>query len=158
MGLLQRALETYDNMEALAGVPVEGKSTLAPVGFITTKMQIKITIKANGEFVRADLADNEEVIIPVTEESSGRSSGARAHPLLDQVGYICELDDEKHTLYLEQLRRWHESEFTHPMVDAVYAYVSKGTVLQDLVREQCVSFDEKGKIKNPKDMIGLRKL
>lgn len=158
MGLLQRALETYDNMSALIGVEIEGKSTLAPVGYMSTKMKIEITINAKGDFVRAEIKNekdkNNEIIIPVTEESSGRSSGARAHPLCDQVGYICELDDEKHKLYVDQLKLWHESEFTHPMVDAVYAYVVKGTVYQDLDQEQCIEKNNDGTVKNSKDMIG----
>ena len=156
MGLLQRALETYDNMSALVGKPIEGKSTLAPIGYISTKMKIEITIKANGDFVSAEMKDGEEIIIPVTEESSGRSSGARAHPLCDQLGYVCELDQEKHSLYVEQLKKWHESEYSHPMVDAVFAYVSKGTVLHDLEQNQCVTWEKDDSVKNLKDMIGWK--
>ena len=154
MGLLQRALETYDNMQALAGKPIEGKSTLAPIGYISTKMKIKITIKANGEFVRAETIKDEEIIIPVTEDSAGRSRGARAHPLCDQVGYICELDNEKHTLYLNQLKMWCESEYTHPMVEVVRSYVLKGTVLSDLDKSGCIQREADGTVKNQKDMIG----
>ena len=156
MGLLQRALETYDNMSALVGKQIEGKSTLAPIGYISTKMKIEITITSNGDFVHAEMIDSEEIIIPVTEESAGRSSGARAHPLCDQVGYICDVDEEKHTLYLEQLKKWCDSNYHHPMVEAVYAYVSKGTVLSDLERNQCISREEDGNVKNLKDMIGWR--
>lgn len=37
MGLLQKALETYDAMEAWAGRYEEDKEPLAPIGHIVTK-------------------------------------------------------------------------------------------------------------------------
>lgn len=49
MGLLQKALETYEAMEALAGIYEEGKEEpLAPIGHIVTKAQIEVTINAEG--------------------------------------------------------------------------------------------------------------
>ena len=102
----------------------------------------------HGDFVRAEMIDGEEIIIPVTEESSGRSSGARAHPLCDQIGYICKLDEEKNSLYLEQLKKWCDSYYSHPMVEAVYSYVSKGNVLHDLERSQCITREKEGNVKN----------
>lgn len=159
MGLLQKALETYDNMSALVGKPIEGKSTLAPVGYMSIKMNIEVTIKANGDFVSAELRDGEEIIIPVTEESSGRSGThfwKHPHSLCDYVDFVCELEDNRHNLYLEQLIKWHESEYSHPMVDAVLAYVSKGTVLQDLERNQCIVREKDDSVKNLKDMIGWK--
>ena len=157
MGLLQRALETYDNMQNLAGLYIESYSEpLAPVGHMIVKMQIEITINANGNFIKAEKKKDEKIIIPVTEESAGRTSGARAHPLCDTVEYISDLDEEKHSLYMELLGKWKKSEFTHPMVNAIYSYVCKDTVLQDLEREKCIERNENGTIKNPKDMIGWR--
>lgn len=35
MGIMQKALETYDAMQALAGIYEEGKEPLAPIGHIT---------------------------------------------------------------------------------------------------------------------------
>ena len=154
MGLLQRALETYDNLSELVGEPIEGKSTLAPVGFITVKMQIEATITVSGDFVRAEKIEDEEIIIPVTEESSGRTSGKRAHPLCDNVEYICGIDKEKQILYLNQLKKWCESDYSHPMVKAVYSYVSKGTIIQDMEKDKCIIINKDGKIKNCNDLIG----
>ncbi len=53
MGLLQRALDTYNAMERLAGVYEEGREPLAPVGHIVTKAQIEISIDADGRFLEA---------------------------------------------------------------------------------------------------------
>ncbi|MCD7796499.1 MAG: hypothetical protein LUG95_02440 [Clostridiales bacterium] len=48
MGLLQRCAETYDNMSDLAGVYIDGKQVLAPVGFNTTKANIEIILDRDG--------------------------------------------------------------------------------------------------------------
>ena len=51
MGLFQKAVETYDNMKSLAGAESEErKAALAPIGFITTGVQIEITVTEDGEF------------------------------------------------------------------------------------------------------------
>ena len=88
MGLLQKAIETYDAMKGIAGVYEEGKEPLAPVGHIVTRAQIEITITAEGRFYAARAADKEQkIIIPVTEDSAGRTSAPAAHPLCEQLGY-----------------------------------------------------------------------
>lgn len=155
MGLLQRALETYDNIESLVGVYMENmKSPLAPIGHIITKMQIEITINANGEFIKAEKKDDEIIIIPATEESAGRTSGDRAHPLCDKLEYISNLNAKKHILFVELLQKWHESDYSHPMVDAIYSYILKDTVIKDLEREKCIIRDDKGEITNQDLFIG----
>lgn len=89
MGLLQQAMKTYDSMSRIVGVTGgDGKEPLAPVGHITTKPQIRITIDADGIFLQAEAIDELKVIIPVTEQSAGRTSGICPHPICDQVGYI----------------------------------------------------------------------
>lgn len=155
MGLLQRAIETYDNMENLVGVYMENMiSPLAPIGHIIAKMQIVITINSNGDFIKAEKVDDEIIIIPVTEESSGRTSGDRAHPLCDKLEYISNLDGKKHVLFLDLLKKWHESDFSHPMVNAIYSYVEKETVIQDLDREKCILRNNQGVIINQGALIG----
>lgn len=75
MGLLQKTMETNDAMEGLAGVYEEGKEPLAPVGHMVTRVQIEITITADGYFTAARAEDKEQkIIIPVTEDSAGRTS------------------------------------------------------------------------------------
>ena len=55
MGLFQKAVETYDNMISFVGNEEEArKAVLAPVGFITTGVQIAITLTDEGEFVKAE--------------------------------------------------------------------------------------------------------
>lgn len=131
MGLFQRALETYDAMEHLVGVAQEGKETLAPIGHIMAKATLRITIDPFGAFLSAQPVE-EKIPIPVTEESSGRTSAPVAHCLCDQVGYVGAENAARHALYLEQLQKWVDSPYTHPKVEAVLRYAQKGTVRRDL--------------------------
>lgn len=48
MGLLQRAIETYDANTALIGVYRDGHEPLAPIGHILTSANIEITLNAQG--------------------------------------------------------------------------------------------------------------
>lgn len=133
MGLLQKTLETYDAMEALAGIYEEGKEPLAPIGHIVTRAEIEITIDADGRFVEAKAADKDQkIIIPVTEESAGRTSSPAAHPLCEQLGYLLGDDAEKFALYTDALRRWTQSDNRHPKAEAVLRYVEKKTLRTDL--------------------------
>ena len=64
MGLFQKAVETYNRMEGLAGAESEErKAVLAPVGFITTGVKIAITLTENGEFVKANILRTPSQII-----------------------------------------------------------------------------------------------
>ncbi len=134
MGLLQRALETYEAMEALAGIYEEGKEEpLAPIGHIVTKAQIEVTINADGTFIGAKPADKDKkIIIPVTEESAGRTSSPAAHALCEQLGYLLGDDEVKFDLYMNNLTQWCQSEHSHPKALAVLTYVQHRTLRSDL--------------------------
>ena len=133
MGLLQQAMKTYDSMSRIVGVTGgDGKEPLAPVGHITTKPQIRITIDADGTFLQAEAIDELKVIIPVTEQSAGRTSGICPHPICDQVGYITDSNQKKHSEYLQQLEGWACSDYSHPKVKAVFSYLGRNTVTTDL--------------------------
>lgn len=157
MGLLQRAAETYDNMSHLAGVETEGKGTLAPVGFMTVKAQIEITLNAEGEFVSACRVD-EKITIPVTEESSGRTRQLSPHALCDQIGYISGIDREKFDLYVNQLEDWCSSEYGCETISAILRYVKKESIIQDLSAADVIHFDEEGNVKDEKAMVCWRVL
>lgn len=157
MGLLQKGVETYNAMEHLAGIVEEGKrEPLAPIGHICTKATIEITIDSEGKFIQAQKID-QKIIIPVTEKSAGRTSAPEAHPLCEQIGYLCGRDQTKTKKYLGQLEEWIQfcTEGSEKL-SAIYSYVSNQTILNDLERAGLVSFDEKGKIKNEKDLVAWR--
>lgn len=141
MGLLQRVIETYDANTALIGVYRDGHEPLAPIGHILTSANIEITLNAQGKFLAARKVDKKEpkILIPVTEESDGRTStGFTAHPLCDRLMYIAPDDkapqklQEAHEQYLHWLHDWEESKYSHPFLRAVRTYVESGTVIDDL--------------------------
>ena len=114
MGLLQKACETYDCHIRLVGLPQAGekKETLAPVSHILTSAQIEITLNQDGKFRSAKAIDKKEpkIVIPVTEESGGRSgTNPRPHPLCDQLKYLAGYDAKKYEGYVTQLTQWAES-------------------------------------------------
>lgn len=152
MGLLQKAVETYDNMAAFVGEYEENKEPLAPVGYISAAAAIEITIDQNGCFVNASEV-KDKIIIPVTQESAGRTSGACAHPLFDNLGYLSSMDEQKHNLYVTGLKEWVDSDYCHPALLPVYNYVTGGTIIGDLESCGLIEKDDKGAVKNEKDLV-----
>lgn len=149
MGLFQKAVETYNRMEGLAGAESEERrAVLAPVGFITTGVKIAITLTENGEFVKAEhiadtFTDNKgktqkrekKIIIPATEKSAGRTSSSAKftpHPLCDKLMFICPEYKESYAAYLSQLEEWCNSEYACSEIEAILEYVKKGTVRADV--------------------------
>ena len=155
MGLLQRAVETYDAYERLSdGIGAyrsEEREPFAPVAHIVTGAKICIVITVDGLFERAEKVDR-KIIIPVTQQSAGRTRAIASHGLCEQVGYIVPGNEEKHTAYMEQLKKWCESPFVHPKAKAVLRYLERGTVKEDLAAAAVLDgeFDE---VKNEKDLI-----
>ena len=135
MGLLQRAIETYDASAALAGGYREGHEPLAPISHITANAHIEIRLNEQGKFRGARLLTKEEgrTVIPVTEDSGGRTNKLAAHPLCDQIKYVAPDNEEAHELYLRELCAWEESAYSHPILSAVRAYVESETIIADLI-------------------------
>ncbi len=134
MGLLQRAIETYECNTSRVGIYHEGENEpLAPVGHMIAKANVEITIDQDGSFLSAGTVDkeHEKTIIPVTEESSGRSGTKaymRPHPLCDKLSYLAAEDN----YYIPQLEAWVASPYSAPKLRAILAYVKKRTIRQDL--------------------------
>lgn len=158
MGLLQRAIETYDASAALAGVYREGHEPLAPISHIIANAHIEITLNKQGEFRGAKLLGKKDgrTIIPVTEKSGGRTSGLAAHPLCDQIKYVAPDDEEAHDLYLRELCAWEESDYAHPILSAVRAYVEGKTIITDLLNCGIIKANTVHEDKTIKQMIRWR--
>ena len=160
MGLLQKAVETYDSHRAYASQNREGQAMMAPVGHIITRAEIEITLDKDGSFVDAAAVDKTEpkIIIPATESSAGRTSAPCAHPLCDQIGYLIPANEKKYQLYVSQLSDWVDSPYTHPKLEPVLHYVQGQTILSDLVRCGLVKLDAKGMPDNEKRLVRWRVL
>lgn len=155
MGLLQKAVETYESHLNYASQNREGQSRMAPVGHIVTRAELEITLDSEGRFINAAAVDKSEpkIIIPATESSAGRTSAPCAHPLCDQIGYLIPQNDKKFRLYVDQLSAWEASAYTHPKLTAVLNYVKGETILGDLLRCGLVKVNDKGLPENEKMLV-----
>lgn len=137
MGLFQKAVETYDAHEYCVGMFEEGKEPLSPISHTIIQAGLVVTVSADGAFEDARLVGKDEpkIIIPVTEESGGRSGkNPPPHPLCDKLEYVAPGNEKKHGAYLAQLSRWACSPQATPMLTAIWAYVERGTIMHDLER------------------------
>lgn len=160
MSWMSKALETYENNSRLAGKIREGTEPLLPMAHMVFKAQLEISINQEGRFIEAVRVNKQDcsTIIPVTEESGGRSSGIAPHPLNDTLSYIAQDYSRysgkdcsrKYQSYMENLRKWTVSEYVHPKVQAIYTYVSKGKVVEDLIACGLVGLDENGMLDGQK--------
>ncbi len=156
MSWMQKLHETYENCHAMIGVVEdENKVPLLPICHSTQKAQITITIDREGNFKRATVVPNNEArtIIPCTEDSSGRARSEAPHPLADKLQYLAkdykEFGGDKKSCfasYIEGLRKWCDSPFSHPKAEAILKYVEKGSVIKDLVKEKVFAVDKGGKL------------
>lgn len=154
MGLMQKAVETYDCHAALAGVPDAMRETLTPISHIVQNAQIEVTIDANGNFISAAAVvkdkknerDESKTIIPATYKSSIRAKSPCAHPLSDKLSYLIPSSTERHDLYLKQLSDWANSEYSHPKVKDVLKYIESESLLDDLERNGLVTKDSNGEL------------
>lgn len=139
MGLFQNLLETYEKCSAAVGivqVDADGnaneKKTLLPICHMTFKSEICVTIDKYGNFISASRDGKKTtIIIPCTENSSGRSSGIAAHPLCDQLDYVGGINDNKTAAYLSGLNSW-MTDITELI--AIHTYISGKTVINDLLK------------------------
>jgi len=149
MSWIQKLFETYEQCANNRLFTINDRPL--PISHTVQQAHIEITIDGHGNFLRANAVHKEETILPATEDSAGRTSGEAPHPLSDKVQY-CAADYPKYggrkkcyyTGYREQLSRWCESRFSHPKARAVLEYISKGTVVADLVREKILQLDSNG--------------
>ena len=158
MGLLQRAVETFDSHIAYASQNRTDAAMMAPVGHIVTRADLEIALDRDGKFISATAVDPSEpkIVIPATEGSAGRTSAPCPHPLCEQVGYQIPQNATKYRLYVEQLSAWAASECGHPKLEAVLNYVRRGTVLSDLVRCGLAKLDANGMPEKEKQLVRWR--
>lgn len=158
MGLLQKAIETYDNLYAYASCNREGHCLMTPVGHTSARAELEITLDPDGCFVNAAAVDKSEpkIVIPATENSAGRTRPPHPHPLCDEIGYLIPNNETKFKLYVDQLSAWEASEFSHPKLTPILRYVKGETLLSDLTRCGLIKLNEKGLPENDKQLVRWR--
>lgn len=166
MNWISNLIDLYDKNELEVGklIPKEygsGKQkkisyyTLLPISHTTALAQIEVSIDSNGNFLYARELDKSDgfTIIPCTTLSSARTSKAYPHPLCDNLKYVA----GDYTQYMESgeknvgqnfedyisaLLDWSESEYSHSKVKAIYQYLSKRSLLHDLITYQIIRVSE----------------
>ncbi|MGD7035291.1 type I-C CRISPR-associated protein Cas8c/Csd1 [Methylotuvimicrobium buryatense] len=114
-----------------------------PISHFVKTAHIEVVIDGNGNLKndRIKLLSGEETLtlIPVTESSAGRSGTKIApHPLCDELGYCAadlpERKHEKNQMFMNQLKTWCLSDYTHPKVQAIYRYLEQQSLWLDITR------------------------
>jgi len=137
MAWLEKLYRTYENC---AGSIEPVGMRLWPPAHILKRAHAEAVLDAAGRLRRVRKVDGDEAqtLIPATEASAGRTSGAAPHPLSDELGYCAtdlpRSDPARHDLFMTQLGEWCESPFAHPKAKAVFAYLSRGSLWADLSR------------------------
>lgn len=162
MNWIEALYQTYVSCESMAGVSDETNDPiLMPICHTTQNAQIEVVLDGDGNFRHACLLNKEEAktLIPCTEESGGRTSSPRPHPLHDTLQYTAygwakHLKGEKakkkkgyvdtNKQYLDQLNDWCSSPYRNDKVNAVYNYVKKGVLINDLSRVGILKLDSDG--------------
>ena len=160
MGLINQLYNTYCAMEPkYAGNYAEDQEPLVPVSHQIINAELEITINAEGNFLSACSVskENAAIIIPVTEQSAGRTGDTScAHPLCDQLRFFSPQYPAKYEAYLTQLHRWENSPYTHPKLHAIARYVEKGTILSDLAGFGLIALNEEGLPVKEKQVVRWR--
>ena len=160
MSWIQKLYETYEVISSTPQDNGDGKP-LFPVAHTSQQAHIEIVLNEYGEFIRAHTVIKEEAdtVVPATEDSAGRASGGAPHPLCDKIQYVAGdyqvyggqkkayFDDfiskeKKIDGYFNVLRKWNE-EKSHPVLNAVFNYIAKRTVVRDLIDAQILYADDK---------------
>lgn len=166
MAWLKTLAETYDVYSELAGVDKNGQAVLLPISHSTFNAQIEVTLDEEGNFKNArklDKGKDAVTIIPVTEDSAARGNSIAPHLLCDKLCYIAgdytlytgDNKEKYFETYMEQLRNWAESAYTHPMVQAIYKYLEKKLLIQDLIKSKVLELDEDNKLTDKGKIQGL---
>src|SRR5699024_3771517 len=150
--------ETYDSHEKDVGTIKKNRFdreyTLIPIAHTTQNAQIELNVTENGEFHSASVIEKDDAstLIPTTIDSGSRAGAAVfPYPLHDNIKYTAgdfvryggKIGKENpFDVYINQLKAWVDSKYTHKTIQAVYTYLKKRTLIEDLVNEKIVFLDE----------------
>lgn len=164
MSVLHALYNTYTNYEDKAGEVIakplkDGTMRtymLLPFAHTTQTAHIEIYVTEQGEYHSARIVHREVIAVPCTEDSACRTStSVFPHALHDKLLYVAgdyakyvnEPEKVKYFLkYKEQLENWVQSPHTHCDIQAIYSYVSRGTIIRDLVKDNILHINSAGEL------------
>lgn len=156
MSWLSSLSNVYDNLFEFALENPGSIVGLNPVATISQNAQVEMTVSKDGQLLRASLVgkDESQTIVPVTASSAGRTSGPIPHPIFDNLEYLAGdienyLDEKwdkskRYDAYIGQLKKWLDDDKDNQKLNAVYSYLSKGTLTEDLINKGVLELNEDG--------------
>ena len=133
----------------------ENEPVMLPVAHSTANAQIELTLDLDGNFKGARTVEKKDAVtvIPVTEDSGARGNGINPMPFADKLVYIAgdygeyaagkKSNNSAYFInYMNQLRSWLASEYTHPFVRALYTYLDKKCLMYDLIKTGVLKTDD----------------
>ena len=154
MNYLDALCTTYDRYSSRAGeeeIKVikdrEISYMLLPISHTTQTAHIEVLVTENGEFYDAEVIPKVNTVLPFTEDSgsrAGKTARLKPHMLHDKLvsvagdydTYTGEQKSDSYDAYIVQLEKWCQSEYSHSLVNSIYQYVKKKTLIKDLVESQ----------------------
>lgn len=154
MNYLDALCTTYDRYSDRAGEEEikaikdrEISYMLLPISHTTQTAHIEVLVTENGEFYDAEVIPKVNTVLPFTEDSgsrAGKTARLKPHMLHDKLvsvagdydTYTGEQKSDSYDAYIVQLEKWCQSEYSHPLVNSIYQYVKKKTLIKDLVESQ----------------------
>lgn len=147
MSWMRALYDTYDNLE------LQEKEGLLKIAHSTQKAHLEVQLSKDGKVIAVSFlpVKDSDTVIPVTEESASRSSGAAPHPLFDKIKYLAgdyefytgERNEEHHQKYMENLKKWCDSEYGDYKIEVRCKYLQENRLIHDLVERGIFSLDEK---------------
>lgn len=163
MSYLKALYDTYEqNLQEVGEVRTketrdqkEIEYMLLPISHTTQTAHIEVTVLLDGTFHMAKVLHKINTILPFTEESGSRAGQNYVpHMLHDKLMFVAgdykkfvETDDKKaaaYDTYIKQLESWCESSHSHSHIEAIYNYVKKGTLIEDLICERILYVGDNG--------------
>ncbi|MCI7805179.1 MAG: type I-C CRISPR-associated protein Cas8c/Csd1 [Oscillospiraceae bacterium] len=130
----------------------ENEPVMLPIAHSTANAQIEIVIDENGGFKGARKVDKSEAVTIIPSKARS-GTGANPLPYADKLLYLAgdygQFFDGKrsdntsfYTAYINQLKQWYDSEYSHKALKALYAYIEKKCLMSDLIKAGVLETDE----------------
>ncbi|MBW2662958.1 MAG: type I-C CRISPR-associated protein Cas8c/Csd1, partial [Deltaproteobacteria bacterium] len=160
MSWIEKLYQTYENNTDKIGNPND-VIPLYPICHTAQNAHIEIVIDGDGNFKRASVLskDDSPTVVPCTEASASRA-GIRPvnHPLCDKLQYIAgdfadfggevtkgfqKKPPEPFEIFKSALQKWCSSDCSHLKAEAIFKYIKKNQVINDLVDKKILHIELK---------------
>lgn len=146
-----------DELARAYDILVSGDNGILPIAHSTQNAQITVSINFDGTIPISGFAQKVEksdavTILPVTIKSGARTGPNAPHPFADKLMYLAGdyhiygigkyTEQKYHTMYMEQLKQWCDFDPSNLTIKAVYDYLSKGTLVADLLNSGVLTLDD----------------